>query len=221
LRCQSRLWRIDKLQSEVSIVLNAASSGIEFLGKDGAEIRFQRLVGEAADLVLAVQRETRERLRGQITRDRIGTVARAENLEELLTRVLRVSFPAPARVDRTPGSGERGADIVIRIPDPFDPEDDALILVQLKDHEGETGAEGIEQLRTAIAHYGTGDTRQGRVTEAVLATLAPKFAEGVSAKAADLAIAGNVKVRLVNGPQLLEIIADGLLGLAANSIAVR
>jgi hypothetical protein len=130
--------------------------------------------------------------------------------------VLRVSFPPPARVDLTAGAGENGADIVIRMPDPFDREEDALILVQLKDHTGETASDGIAQLRTAIHYYGMGDTRQGRVTEAVLASLADKFAADVPEKAAELQETTLVKVRLVSGSLLLEIISDGLLGLAAN-----
>jgi hypothetical protein len=44
----------------------------------------------------------------------------------------------------------------VRIADPFDLEEDVLIVIQLKDHDGLTGADGLGQLQDAIKHYGSG-----------------------------------------------------------------
>jgi hypothetical protein len=98
------------MADEIQAVRDAANEGKLFIGSDGAEIRFARLLGEANRIQRIAEREARERVRQQLTHDRLREVARAENLEALIVRVLRAtSYPPPARVYRTGGAGERGA----------------------------------------------------------------------------------------------------------------
>ncbi len=210
LRCRSRLWRIDHLEKEVRALCKAAVEGTSFVETKGAQIRFIRLLGEVNQVHRDARHEARQRIREQLTIERLRDIARAEDLEEPLVRILHVLFPPPALVDRTGGAGENGADIVVRIHDPFDPEEDALILIQLKDHDGVTDDDGLTQLKTAIRHYGHGTTKQGRVIEAVFATLANSFAPDVAEQARLLQEQTEVKVRLINGTQLLDIVAYGL-----------
>lgn len=207
---RGRLWRIDHLAQEVQRILSAADRGVDFPAQNGTEMRFARLLEEVRVVLHGMRRQARDCVREQITKERIGEAARAENLERLLARVLRVSFPPPATVERTGGPGEMGADIVIRLPNPFE-DDEMVTVIQVKDHDGLTASEGVDQLRRAIEYYGGPD----KVVQAVLATSADGFTQDALAQAKALEEDTNVKVRLVDGRRLRQVLADGLLGLAA------
>lgn len=213
LRCQSRLWRIDHLQEGVNKILAAAERG-ENLEAGGAGVRLTRLLREIRYSLREAQREARDRIRPQITIQQLRDIERAAQLEEVLVQALQSRFPSPVVIDHTGGAGEMGADIVIRIPDLFDLEEEKLILVQLKDHEGVSDAHGLKQLETAISYYGKGPTPQGRVIEAVYATLADGFTPDTEKRAMSLQKESGVSVRLINGPTLIASIAEGLLEAA-------
>jgi hypothetical protein len=217
LRCQTRLWRIDHLEKEVQLLCDAAGAGTVFETVGGIEKRFHKLLGEAEGVVRDGRRSALLRFREVLTGAKVHEVARAAELEFVLEQVLKIRFPFPAIVDRTGGPGEKGADIVVRIPDPFDYEEAALILIQLKDHDLLTDDEGLSQLRRAIDYYGDGVTKQGRVIEAVYATMADDFKGDVSKKAEELSSETHVKVRLIKRAELLTIIADGLVATAAST----
>ena len=67
-------------------------------------------------------------------------------------------------VVRTGGPKERGADLEIVIPNPFEENRDWIVAVQVKDYEGEVGAEVAEQLEDAFESR----SRYGRVIAVVL-----------------------------------------------------
>ena len=159
---------------------------------------------------LSLQQEAQRQVRERITAELLSKTARAENLEGLLVRVLRTSFPAPATVEWTAGRNEQGADIVIRLPTPFE-DDEMVIVVQLKDHTGFTNADGVVQLRKAIEYYGGPD----KVVQAILASAADGFTAQAIAQAKALEDTTRVRVRLIDGKRLRQIVADGLLNLAA------
>ena len=73
---------------------------------------------------------------------------RAEEWKTVLRTALESLFPVS--VLHTGGRGERGADIEIVIPNPFEENRDWIVAVQVKDYEGEVGAEVAEQLKDAF-----------------------------------------------------------------------
>ena len=205
-----RLWRLNHLREELEVILTLARKGTTFEGRHGEKAQITKLLGEVRAVRVSMQDEMRRRVRESITQERLSKAARAENLEGLLARVLRTSFPAPASVEWTGGPNEQGADIVIRLPTPFD-DDEMVIVVQVKDHTGLTGEKGVHQLRQAIDYYGGPE----KVVQAVLASAAEGFTPEALNEKRQLENEKGVKVRLINGKQLQQVIADGLLNLAA------
>ena len=98
--------------------------------------------------------------------ERLGTAlpssVRAEEWEPVLRSALDSLFPVS--VYRTGGPREHGADIDIVIPNPFEENRDWIVPVQVKDYEGEVGAEAANQLEEAFGSR----SEYGRVIAVVL-----------------------------------------------------
>ncbi len=137
--------------------------------------------------------------------------------ERLLQRVLGDLFRV--RVEHTGGRNEQGADLVIRVQQPFSI-DDLLVVVQVKYYSGTFGSwatdRTIDQLRTAI------QTRrsQGAVALAVLATTGDRD-EALQQAAKKLEDETSVRVVICAAQDLQRLVRRGLLLSALKDSAVE
>lgn len=132
--------------------------------------------------------------------------------ERVIALALKAHFPT-AEVKKTGGRSEQGSDVTIEIPDPFGGPV-WVIVVQIKDYEGEVGPKVAGQLRQAIKAYGR-DAKEGdegkRVVSAVLASTNAAPSPALKAEAASIEDETGVPVQIIHGDDLMELILRGLV----------
>ncbi len=139
-RCQSRMWNITPHRKCLNTILKAQrqpgdfSQGVE--PAEQAESVVSELITEPLNLMA-------ERIGANLP-----STVRSEEWERVLQSALEPLFPVS--VHHTGGRDERGADIEIVIPNPFEENRDWIIPVQVKDYGGEVGGDVAEQLETAF-----------------------------------------------------------------------
>ena len=139
-RCQLRLWNIKPHYASLDSILQSGLAPEELAIGSTPLARVESIVSEKITEPL------------NLMADRLGSAlpksVRAAEWEPVLTKALESLFPVS--VFRTGGPRESGADIEIRIPNPFQEDRDWVVPVQVKDHEGEVSEGVADQLETAF-----------------------------------------------------------------------
>jgi len=201
-RSQSRLWNLDKYAGVIGKIVEAYMAG-KLLSKPlDAMARMEEAVKEAVETI-------REPLEEQLLKNLSKRFGAAE-WEEVIAEALGNLYPGGA-VTPTGGPNEQGADIVLEIPNWFDPLGGPWkVLVQVKNFEGKMGPEAIGQLEQAFHAYSKEGSREPVLLLAVLTT-----AKEASKEAREAAMALEQKlgvpVRIVLRKGLKRLLAKGLV----------
>ena len=153
-RCQLRLWNIESHRASLDSILQ---SGLTPEALAIASTPVERVESIVTDIVTEPLNLMADRLANALPEK-----VRAEEWEPVLQKALESLFPVT--ILQTGGPHERGADIDIVIPNPFEENRDWIVAVQVKDYNGEVGAEVAEQLANAFESR----SQYGRVIAVVL-----------------------------------------------------
>lgn len=190
MRSQGPMWNVDGLGEDIEHLLKA-SAATDVAIADDATVRLRGVL----DHTLAA-------LIGRLRRD-----FRSNQLEEPVHRLLREVFDG-ATVEKTAGSGEHGADFIVRERDRFQHE--RATVIQLKDYEEVlSGERPLAQVREACSWWAP-------VSAAVILSTAARE-DGDFAKARDeLAEELGIPVTVVLGDQLARWFLANLEAVAAD-----
>lgn len=200
-----RLWSLDGYRKEVDKVLAASGDpkavGVAYAEREKLGDLRQRAFDGALQAIEGLPLD--------------ALFQRAE-WERLLTSVAGSLFQT--RTIHTGGPNEQGADLEIRIRQPFS-EDDLIVVVQVANHDGPSPTWKLDQLRTAI------ETRRksgGIVALAVLATTGLKD-DVLEQARKNLQAETHVAVSVCAGDDFRRLIRRGLLvsALADNTLEVK
>lgn len=139
-RCRLRLWNIKPHYASLDSILRSGLPPSELTHGSTPLERVDSIVPDLIteplnSMAAGLERVLPERVRNQ-------------DWEHVLKYALEPLFPVS--VHHTGGRHERGADIEIVIPNPFDENRDWIVPVQVKDHVGEVGADAADQLEEAF-----------------------------------------------------------------------
>jgi len=203
LRNAGRTWSIDHLRKDIDILIAHADD--RDIREQSTEIqRTERTLDRAMSAAV-------EALQADFGSE-LSKTLRAAEWEEVITRAIQTHFPMAA-VEHTGGPNEHGADIEVVLENPFGGAP-WIIVVQVKDYEGEIGSHVVGQLREAVESrrkmQENGESG-GHVVAAVLAsTNAKPSAELLSAISALQQELG-VPVTTIHGNELMKLILRGVV----------
>jgi hypothetical protein len=129
----------------------------------------------------------------------------AAEWEEPIKMVLQRLYPE-ADVRWVAGPREAGADVIVQIPNRFG-ELPWLIVVQVKNYQGEIGPAVLMQLRSAHNRY----SKEGKLLCLVVMTTAEKASADWRKTADELSTELDVPVELVLREKMMEILSEGLM----------
>lgn len=200
---RSRVWRPSAGAAEFEHVLKHANDP-EQIKRSTETQRAERALARATEAATdALQRSFSEGLS--------RALGNAE-WERVIALALRSHYPT-ARVEATGGPTEQGSDVTVEVPDPFGGPS-WVIVVQVKDYEGEVGPHVAGQLRQAIQSYGqeADDENEGkRVVSAVLASTNASPSRALLEETSKIKDETGVPVTIVHGDALMELILRGLV----------
>ena len=130
---------------------------------------------------------------------------RAEEWEPVLRSALQSLFPVS--VECTGGPQERGADIEIVIPNPFNEDQPWIVPVQVKDHEDEVSPRVADQLHEAFKSR----SRDGQVIAVVLLVSKADQSKGLKERMHGLERECGVPFVYCRREQFLKILTRGYL----------
>ena len=199
LRSQHRLWSLDKYDKHIESIVADCKAGKDLsrpaTGEDRAKI--------AAELATQKARET---LRDKLFAE-LDSRFQAAEWEQVIFKALQNLYPGSV-VRHTGGRNEKGADIVVEIPNRFDDaEGPWQILIQVKNYDDTIGPKVLHQLKQAFNAYSEG----GPVLLLAALTTAEKANEEALQKAKDLSLELGTPVRIVTRELLAELLAEGLV----------
>lgn len=196
-RCRLRLWNIGSHRDSLDSILKSGLAPEELVIGSTPTERVDRVTEE---LVRGSRDRLAEGLEGALTQS-----VRAEEWEPVLQKALEPLFPVS--VVHTGGPQERGADLEIVIPNPFEENRNWIVAVQIKDHEGKVGAEVAEQLKKAFESR----SRDGQVIAVVLLVSNADESEGLRKRMDELVREFRVPFIFCGRTLFLRILARGLL----------
>jgi hypothetical protein len=203
LRTVSRTWNISALKEDIESLLSQAGNE-EILQKSSEIQRTERVFRQTlSSAVAALQADFGKQLKTRL---------HAAEWEKVILAATRVRFPG-AQVNHTGGPSERGADFEIELLNPFGGAP-WIIVVQVKDYQGEVGAEVADQLRDAIQtrNEKKHDGFIGRhVIAAILASTAAKPSAEFAAECRKIEDDLRVPVTVIYGNELMELILRGVM----------
>ena len=205
LRCRSRLWWLgEHVASLVAIIAKFNSGGGADL-RDGTDASRRARLKVAGDLKASIDGLTRT------IEAPLRFVLQSAEWEPLLRDAL-VPLLKDVQVLHTGGPSEKGADLEIHIPNPFEPAVPWVIAVQVKDFVGQIGGTVADQLELAIqTRQDPGASAQGRLVAVVLASTKATPSEELQTAIQRLSRKYGVSVSCVHGEGLMRVIARGLL----------
>ncbi len=202
LRCRSRLWWIGGHAECVAEILEMIETG------KGAKLR------NAMDHTLRAQNKVAEEIRASLhglakaIEAPLKATLQSAEWEPVLQAAL-IPLLRDVQVIHTGGPSEKGADIEIHVPNPFNPAEPWIIAVQVKDYVGEIDLEVVPQLEQAItARIGIG--YPGRLVAVVLASTEASPSDGLSDEMEKLSKKYGLSVSCVHGDELMRVLARGL-----------
>ena len=195
MRCQHRIWSLDPYTDEIGKLLVLAKER-DLTKANSALERVEQAFAQASNDI-----------RGALRQHLQFAVAAAE-WEEPLKVALERLYPG-AEVEWTAGPTEQGADLLIQIPNAFAPDCLPLIIpVQIADHTEEIGAEKLDQLRAARAHYSS----RGTVIALALVTNGERFSTDFETARATLCAELGVPIFATLWRETADLMAVGFIG---------
>ena len=196
-RCRLRMWNIEAHAACLNGILKSELGPDELTLGSTPEGRAESVV---SDLITEPLNQMAKRLEIALPQS-----VRAEEWEPVLRSALEQLFPVS--VHHTGGRNERGADIEIVIPNPFEENRDWIVPVQVKDYEGEVPVEVANQLKQAI------DSRQEayRVIAVVLLVSNAIASDELEARMAEMTKQYGVPFIFAGHSMFLRLLARGYL----------
>ena len=196
-RCRLRLWNIKPhcaaLDSILQSELAPEQLAIGSTSLERVESIVSELITEPLNLMV----------------DRLGSAlpksVRAEEWEPVLRSALESLFPVS--VLHTGGPRESGADIEIRIPNPFKENRDWVVPVQVKDYEGEVPEVVTNQLETAF----NSRSESGQVIAVVLLVSNAVASEALDRRMQELSSRHRVPFVFCGRDVFMQLLARGFL----------
>jgi hypothetical protein len=202
LKCQGRLWWIGDHAASIEGILVKAEVG------QTAKFREATDHGIRAHSSVAQQlRVSLDELANAIEGPLRATLQSAE--WEPVLRAALVPLLRDVEVLHTGGPADRGADLEIHVPNPFDPREPWVIVVQVKDYTGQIGADVADQLEQAIKTR-LGVEAQGRLVAVVLASTGAEPSVQLDRAMKRLSQRYGVSISCVHGGGLMRVLARGL-----------
>ena len=157
LRCRSRWWNVRRFEKSLRVIVENCVGGnappelrLDWTPQNLVEVTLPRLFKkELALLADQLERELSNHVQG-------------DEWEPVLQLALEHMFPVS--VEHTGGSQEQGADLEIKIQNPFQQNADWIVPVQVKDHVNQVGVQVADQLEEAFKSR----SRVGQVIAVVL-----------------------------------------------------
>jgi hypothetical protein len=192
-----RMWNLDWYGEALERLLKEYRAGSDLSSATTGEARlekaWQTAWSHAADIL----------------RDRLGSELdarfQAAEWEEPIRKVLSNLYPG-ANVRWVGGPQERGADVIVQIPNHFGGLP-WLVLIQIKNYVGEIDSNVMTQLRIGYDHY----SKEGKLISLVVMTTAEKASKEFRASADALSKELNIPVEAILRKEMMKIICDGLL----------
>lgn len=210
LRCRSRLWWLGAHQGSIEAIIAAAASHPEELRKETDHVR------RAERNVNLIFRENLDQLAGKIA-EPLRSNIRAAEWEPVLRQAL-LPLLRDVNVVAIGGAGEKGADLEIHFPNPFDWQNPWIVAVQVKDFDGTVPAYVADQLEEAIQAR-QGDDKSGQLVAVVLASTNARASDELKSRLDELSATYNVSVSCVHGADFMRVVAQGLfIGFRDGSI---
>jgi hypothetical protein len=203
LRNAGRTWCVRGRDAEFERVLTQANDP-EVAKESTNNERVQGVMGEAIQAAIKA-------MRSDFDQHSANVLNNAE-WEGIIANALKPLFPT-SEVEKTGGPNEKGADIQITTPNPFNGPD-WITVIQVKDWQGKAGPKVIQQLERAIKTRRNPDDNGRNTAHVISAVLTLGMAEPtpeLEAAALDLERREGVPVTIIYGDQLLELIFSGTL----------
>lgn len=206
LKTRSRMWSLDAHAEAVESILQVANSA------------------EGKDLLLGIEPEERadailEGLFEEPSDGPLGPLVkqlRDEFSNEAWEHLLRAAIEplaAESEVIHTGGPDEQGADVIIRYPNPLEPERPFVVAIQVKDWFGMAGSHVAEQLKRVVRSYSVhGERRKPGILIAIYVALtraeaSPELIEQCKAIEAE----NHIPVKPIAKDDLMRMTLRGLL----------
>ena len=161
MRTPMRMWNLDPYADQIEHLIELVSKGTTLTEPSPGTSRLQN----ALDKTLNAARDV---FRASFARE-LGSHFRAAEWEEPIAKALEQLYPG-AKVVQTGGPSERGADVVLHIPNYFEDDRPWLVVVQVKNYSNEIGPEVLQQIRQAHQTY----RNDGRILCCVILTTAER-----------------------------------------------
>lgn len=199
LRSQHRLWSLDKYDKQIETIVADYKAGKDLSRPATGEDRAKKAEEVATEKV-------REHLRKELFAE-LDRRFQAAEWEQVIFKALQNLYPGSV-VRRTGGRNEKGADIVVEIPNWFNhAEGPWQILIQVKDYDDTIGPKVLDQLRQAFDAY----SEHGPVLLLAALTTAEKANEEARQAAGELSKKIHTPVHIVTREVLAELLAEGLV----------
>ncbi len=194
-RCYSRMWNINSYADCLKDILKI----------DPDDLAKGSTPSESIDsLVAEIITGPLNLMAGEIAKKFPSKVIGAE-WEEILGDALKNLFPVS--VHNTGGPYERGADLEIIIPNPFEEDRDWIIPIQVKDYDNEVGADVADQLLKAFETR----SKTNRVIAVVLLASNAKASEELLKKLEEMKNEYHVPFLFGDGELFSKLLARGYL----------
>ena len=197
LKTPMRMWNIDYCGEALEKLLERYKAGTDITTPKSGEARLAKAWETALSHAVSA---LRERLGPEL-----DSRFQAAEWEEPIKMVLQRLYPE-ADVRWVAGPRESGADVIVQIPNPFG-ELPWLIVVQVKNYQGEIGPAVLTQLRTAHNRY----SKEGKLLCLVVMTTAEKASADWRKTADELSTELDVPVELVLREKMMKILSEGLM----------
>lgn len=202
LRSRSRLWWIGNHHLSLAEILSAAKAGKPLQTGSTPLERATSIAWEHLRPELhAISDELGKKL---------GRTLQGADWESVIQRAL-TARPWSVEVAHTGGPTERGADLEIRIPNPFTPEFPWLILVQVKDYDGEVSSNVLAQLEDAVQSRAPRPGAPHQVLAVILAVTRAEPSPEMKNELLAMRERLHVPVEVVHGSDLMLALTRGLL----------
>ena len=197
LKTPMRMWNVDGYRDAIERLIAQYKAGGEFSAATSGTARLQT----AWEIALSHA--------AQLLQERLGSELdarfQAAEWEEPVVLVLKNLYPG-ADVRWVAGPQERGADVIIQLPNHFGGVP-WLIVVQVKNYIGEIGPAALEQLRIAHRSYST----EGQILSLVIMTTADQMSAGLSEGTHVLEAELNIPVKVVLRKEMMKTLSNGLM----------
>ena len=199
-RCRSRLWNVRRFEESLNEIVKKCVGG-----NAPHEFRRGRTPDGRVDSIVSELITDPLRLMADRLGKHLPTHLQGSEWEPVLRSALEYLFPVS--VNWTGGAYERGADIEIVIPNPFEEDQRWIVPVQVKDHDGTVEAKVADQLKQAFESR----SKSGRVIAVVLLVSNAEASEELKERMRDLEKHYSVPFVFCGRDRFLQLLAQGYL----------